>query len=76
MSLILKNGGYPVININGPKSGSFKNAIVKKKNHTFYVLKKRQNSKIKVFYCKSVKDFLIFLKNLKFRMWERFITSI
>jgi len=66
-SRILKKGGHLVIDINGPKGGFFKNAIVKKKNHTFYVLKKKQNSKIKVFHCKSVKDFLIFFKKFEIK---------
>ena len=45
MSLILKNEGHLVIDINGPKCGFFKNAIVKKKNHIFYVLKKNRIAK-------------------------------
>lgn len=63
---VLKPGGKLVIDINAPKGDFIKGANVKKKSYTYYSLKSKKNKNlIKIYNCKSKKDFLNFFKGFQ-----------
>lgn len=59
---ILKPGGKLVIDVNAPKGDFYKKANIKKDNAYFSLKSKKNKNLIKVYNCKSKKEFLSFFK--------------
>jgi len=59
---ILKPGGKLVIDVNAPKGDFYKKANIKKDNAYFSLKSKKNKNLIKVYKCKSKKEFLSFFK--------------